>query len=226
MPSGTLNRMPRRRYGARAYSKPKSVKSIAVSASKRVSGLRRAINSMIERKHLDTNLTSGFGSGGISTTGALLELSQIAQGDTETQRTGIQVTPQSLKLDLQLNIADTFNKFRVLIFKWYDTTTPTLNDILNPAGYGTFIQAPYNWVNGRAKYKIIMDSKALMTSANKPVVYLRRNFRFSQFDKIRFNGSSASSGETGRIWMAVASDSAALSHPTTTGYTRLVYKDL
>lgn len=220
-----------RRNVVAVKSAPTSAKAVAYKASRRVTGLRRAINSMIERHHLDTNLTSGFGSGGISTTGSVLELSQIPQGDTEVMRSGIQVTPQSMKVDLQLNtptgaLPDAYNKLRVLIFRWYDTTTPAVGDILNGTGFTNFIQAPYNWVQGRSKYKMLHDSKTLITNTDRPVAFLRKTFKFSQYDKIRFSGSSASSGEWGRIYMLICSDSSAIPHPTPTGYTRLVFKDL
>lgn len=189
-----------------------------------VSRLTRRLNSMIERKHVDTNLTQGF-LGGVDANGTIVELTAISQGDTEVQREGIQVNLQSIKLDLQLNYADTFNKLRVIMFKWFDNTNPSIGDLLNGSGFTNFIQAPYNWVTGRSKYKVLMDVKTLTTSVDKPVAYIRRRINLRN-SKLRFLGSSATSGEWGRIFLFICSDSAVLTHPVPTGVARLVYTDL
>lgn len=195
--------------------------SSAVTANRRVARLNQILNSLVERKKLDTSILPV---GGVSTTPQLFELSQIAQGDTESGRTGLKVTPQKLFIDMTFGVEEgTFDAWRVIVFRWDDNSVPTASDIISPAlGTDTLIQ----WVN-KPKYRIMDDTKFLCegtsTGSNR---FYRKTFHFPATDKIMFNGSSAGAGEWGRIYMLLVTNSQVIPHPPCSGNSRLQFMDV
>lgn len=194
----------------------------AVTANRRISRLARVLDSLVEHKKLDTPIAPAF-VGGVSTSGTLAELSLVAQGDTENDRTGVKITPT--KLDLDIGITDDSTGpcyWRAILFRWNDTTLPNVTDIINPAS----TDSPLNWVN-KGKYSVLHDKHyyAQATSTGS-IIQIRRSFRFGATDFIRFTGSSATSGELGRIFLLLISNSAAIPHPLAFGYSRLQYMDV
>lgn len=116
----------------------------------------------------------------------------------------------------------TYNKFRVVLFRWNDDTAPVASTFF-ATGYSSYIQTPYAWIQD-PKFKIIYDSKALATTADRPAVFLRRWIKL--YGLANYTNVGATSGIKGRIFCFIASDSTIVPHPQITGYIRYTFKDV
>lgn len=193
----------------------------AATANRRVSKLYRVLNSLVERKHVDTSLV---GVGGVSTGGTFFELSSISQGDTETQRSGLKVTPQKLFVDLSINAENPTNPdmWRVIVFRWDDDTPPAIGSILTGLGTDTLINWPV-----KPKYRILSDEKIFCeASSTGSIRTYRKVYNFPSSDKIMFNASTPGSGEWGRLFMLLVTNSAVVPHPACSGNARLQFMDV
>lgn len=82
----TTRKARRRNYGRKANAQTKRI----WRAIRRI-GYK-------ETKHVDTNASTAFGF--VGNAGVMYELSQVAQGDSEINRDGLQIRHNSVKLDL------------------------------------------------------------------------------------------------------------------------------
>lgn len=187
--------------------------------------LYKMVSNMIQKKketkHLDLNANLTYTSG-IGNAGSMVEISAIPQGDTESSREGLQIYHNSIHLDLNFvnETGGSYNKIRLVCFKWDDDTLPVASTFF-ATGYSTYVQTPYSWPLD-PKMKIIFDKKILVDN-DDPTTFIRVWKKLN--GKCRFTGSASNSGIQGRIFLFIASDSIALPHPTCTGYVRYTYKE-
>jgi len=109
----------------------------------------------------------GFTATSVLNTGFVVPITQVTQGIAHNQRLGDRIRPVSLSLRFELvasantllAAADQWNSVRIIVFRWYDDSTPAFpvtNDILI-AGTSTFrTLAPYNRSES-PRYKILSD---------------------------------------------------------------------
>lgn len=183
----------------------------------------------MELKFHDLNMflaTTTAGASNISTTGVMVPLSGISQGDHPYQRTGVKLNPRSLKLDMAiLPSGDTYNSVRVTAFRWFDNANPTSGDIFNGVGYANFVNAPYLWV-GKPKFKVLFDTKLYSNSADNQVKYIRKKITLPKGASCKYNGANSTDQESGNIWLFICSDSILPDNPVARGYSRLTFYDL
>lgn len=224
---GTITRKLRRqwrpqigRFSSRRYPLYRGPSLSALSA--RVSRLSRKLFASSELKHLDTNFNSSVIN--IPVSGVMLQLDQIAQGDTEVNRAGLRVSPKTLEIDANIVFADGYNKLRCIIFRWDDDSAPAAASLFQ-TGYTTYVQAPLSFAL-KPKYRVLWDYKTQVSQTVDEVAYIRKKFTFPATDQIVFGGSGATALMKGHVYMFICSDSTVITHPTCTGYARLTYIDL
>lgn len=191
--------------------------SSATEANRRVTRIGRVLSALVERKTLDVNLGAS-----LTTGGTITELSAIAQGVGNGQRSGLKVTPVSLYVDLafQAEASAVANEIRVIVFRWNDTGTPSGSDIC--PGLNSLI----NW-SERPRFKILDDAKFQVESTSTGTyAFYRKSFRFPATDRIMYTSPVSTSGEVGRFFILMFSDSIAIPDPVSVGYSRLQFVDL
>lgn len=116
--------------------------------------VRHMMNRVVEWKHKTQNQLNV----GITTAGTILDLSVIAQGQTDQTRIGDQLNMASMSFRGHVygNIADTVPRnVRLIAFQWNNDTAPAVADILIVTA-GLETSATYNTDNARM-YKIRYD---------------------------------------------------------------------
>lgn len=169
-----------------------------------------------EKKSFD----QGFGST-VDSTGTILKLTTITQGDTDSARDGDHIKLLSVEMRGQFNYADTTNALRNIIFRWNQddtSSTPTVGDILQSSSPFSAL----NRDNERArKFDIIHD--AFLVVANVGPGTVSDCFKKNMKSIIAFQ-ATASTG-TGHLYQMLISDSGAATHPSFNSIFRTYFTD-
>lgn len=205
-----------RKYGMK---KKKYAKKKAAS----VMTVKKMINKVQEKKFYDLIVDDAT-----STSGTILSLTDIAQGDTDFTRDGDQINVKSWNFRFQMTGADNSNAYRIIIFRWNVPTNyrvPVVSDILNVSGLPVTAipNAQYVFDNKRQKQFSVVYDKILGVAAAGPGIIVKATKAYVNGLPISFNASTTD-GE-GKLFMLLLSDSNTLAHPRLSGVFRTVYTD-
>lgn len=124
--------------------------------------LKSVINS--ELHQLENTIATNLS---VPSTGGMVHLSPVGQGDASYQRSGISILPKYLnaRLILEQNIADTYSSARLIFFMWKDSSTPVIADILE----NTTVTSHYNHYNKAGSkrdrdFQILSDTTYALTN--------------------------------------------------------------
>lgn len=196
-----------------------SVQDVAYSALKGVLALRSLIN--VEKKKYDVSASS-------TTSGNVIILNSIGQGDTDQSREGNSVLMKSLLFRGYLSTSATAGVTRVRIMLIRDNqqigdTAPSQSDILD-GDFTDPIQAPLN-NNTVGRFTVLADRKyclnqlvAAQSMAQEISIYLRMN------KHARYNGTSGSDIQKNGIYCLFIHDQPTYS-PQLNYSSRLTYVD-
>lgn len=142
--------------------------------------------------------------------GTIYDLSGIAQGDTDVTRDGDEIMPKSLNIRGSMVIADSTNVMRFIVFRWLQSTTPVVTDILG-VGVGSLFgpYAPYN-VDSRQKFNVLYDKIQELGSTSQQVALINKFLPLAQ-KSVQYSAGTTTG--TNKIWALAISDSGAASHP-------------
>lgn len=155
----------------------------------------------------------------VTNTGVIYALSAtLARGTTSITRIGKEVQINSLLIRYALVHGDTLNQMRVTIFQYNRPGTPSISDIYQDTLTNECLSA-LNRDNGDfivvlhdANYDMTQDANPQQTTKK----YIKLNNTIAQW-----NESDIS--DRGNIYMAVVSDSVAITHPTIEFNSRIRY---
>ncbi len=155
-----------------------------------VSRVKRIVNASREKKHHDEAIASTE----INTTGAIVDLLTVAQGDSDLTRDGDQLYLTNFSLKYYVNReanATGFDIVRVLLFQWKprdDEDVPTLAKVIStsvpPMGhYG---------MDNKGRFKILYDKIHALGDADGALSSITRNVSISKalLKKVQFNAAS------------------------------------
>lgn len=159
-------------------------------------------------------------------------LSGIAVGTGYNERVGAQVLGKSLLFRYQLTAADVSNIMRVIIFRWFDDTSPTPGMVLEVGPSSATINplSPILYDN-RDKIQILHDN---LHSLNISAVYYNAGatvYPRPQVDKMyikrnmKIRWQTDDTVDEGHIYALFVSDSTLVGHPAYHFYSRLRYTD-
>lgn len=189
---------------------------------------KKVINGELESKTYDEELTAATSVD--SATGYVASLcAGITRGTADNNFVGDVIDPTHLRIRMAINGNDSTNVIRVVLFQYKGGGgTPTLGTVFD-GSVGFSYLSPYA-SNYSELFNILFDemyttvgngtasncaaNSALLVDIRVPSKKLR---------KVHFTSSAALS--SGDIWLIVASDSAAASHPTIKYSSRLYFKD-
>lgn len=175
--------------------------------------VKRLISNTQEKKHYLLTDATGINQ---STVATLTKLSTIAQGDTDTTRDGDRLTLKSLRFSATISNSDTYNRFRVILFRWNpdDSTAPVVGDILqNTAGNLLDVLLPTH-LDKASNFHVIHDrTYTTAGNAENAAIGINKTFYGKRLGSktIQYNAG----GTTGfrNVWMLTVSDSGAAAHP-------------
>ena len=153
----------------------------------------------------------------MDSSGIINHLSAIPNGTGFNERVGLKVKGKSIQIRLELIRADSTQLMRVIVFRWFCQSTPTVGDILE----GTPWPLNATSVNRAGEYQIMYDNMfALSASTNANFVdkfFIERpmNITFTTADAV----------DLGHVYLLAISDSIAVTHPTISYWSRLRYTD-
>lgn len=170
----------------------------------------------VERKYLDNGANIS-----VSTSGDIQFLSGAALGNAFNNHIGVQAKATSLQMRYQISVQDAFNMVRVIIFRFFDGTTPVPSDILNQLTSSATLH-PLSLLNmdNRKTFQVLFDNTYVVDTDDPVVVdkfYIEKNMYLSWKED--------NSRDVGHIYMLSISDSAISSHPTLLYESRLRFMD-
>lgn len=191
-----------------------------LNASQRIQVAR-----MIKRDLEVKSIISGINLAAVASTPTFQKLTEIPVGTSDNSRIGNHVHLKRLNVRLSVFPADATNTFRLIFIRYMEndlyTGTPTGGQILaNLSGGATDVLAPYNRETTEA-YKVIKDVTISMT--------LTQNACITKVFSIPLRGKAQYVGATtdgiGKLYFMYLSDSTAITHPTMSWQTEVLYSD-
>lgn len=173
----------------------------------------------VELKYIDTDHTTPQN---ITNAGIINHLSACAEGTGYDERVGLKIKGKSLQIRFELIHSDSTNMIRVIVLRWFCSSTPTVADIIHaPAASTPWPLNPLN-INNSKEIQILYDNLfALSTYTNA-----------NQVDKFYINKPMNISFETddtrdnGHLYLLAISDSVASTHPTIGYWSRVRFTDM
>lgn len=161
----------------------------------------------------------------VSTSGLLVDLSQISEGSANGERSGLAIRPKELSFHYENLTTDATNKTRIMIVIWRDDTAQnnaTLAQIYQDVTNALPL-SPYHFANYPSKFQVIYDKIHYLDLITDAVAGAKVVIRKKLPAQIYFN-AGATTG-TNKIFLVMWSDSGAASHPTITLSGKFVYTD-
>lgn len=196
---------------------------------KQVSMIRKDLAKLPEKKQLTIPWTTSVGS-----TPLIYQMDRVPEGTGDSERSGIEITPQTLQFYLRLTgenplTSGDANVMRIVVFRWFDALYPTVGDILYDNTTGPFtgypsIDIPTLW-GEKPKFQVLADKRLSLDENSYDNIFYSFNKKFRKNSKIHFKGSGGTDISSKNIFFLIVSDSAVVPHPIFTGYSRLTYKD-
>lgn len=140
------------------------------------------------------------------------DLTGIATGDGVSSREGNEIFVKSINARMRLDIADTWNYIRVLMFTWSGSDTPTVADILESTSGGHEFLCSYE-PDRTTPFHVFVD-KTVRLDVTTPTRIVNLSHRFKKPLKVTYDATASNSYGDKQIWMIAFSDSGAVAHPT------------
>lgn len=220
--TGLGRRRSRRRRVARGPSNYQSAMKLANTAYRGVRYLKGLVNSEKFMHEIDLINTE------IVVAGSLVHLSGIANGDTESTRTGNSIFIKSLyfRIGMELAAADLTSFVRIILFidkQQIADTAPTKADLIQAnSGAVVSVFEPLNELT-KGRFTILRDTMVTLDTAKGLTAF--RNYYIKLNHHVRFNGTASTDVQKGGIYALVFSDKATTAAPFVTWSSRISYHD-
>lgn len=208
----------RRRYRRRKiYKKPMRYKvaDMAYNAYRGVSYLKGLVNSEMYHHPVTGTATP-------DTSGTVVHITNIAQGDDDNNRTGLSVLVKSvfIRMSATINASATTTFIRIILFR--DTqqvgdSTPAVTSILESASY----LAPLN-TNSVGRYSVLKDVLFCLDGVRQDTKIMKWYKKMSSH--VRYNGTASTDIQKNGMYLLFIS-SEATNTPSLPYNIRLAYHD-
>jgi hypothetical protein len=162
-----------------------------------------------------------MGGATVDYSGNLYGLTEVPQGDADTQRDGDSINLDVLDIAYHVLLGDATNALRIIVFRWKELgSTPTAANIWTALGndYTPYTVPVHDY---EQTFTILHDELKFVDTYNPQnggKIHLQLGG-----SKIQYAASGVSG--SGKIFLYIVSDSAAATHPTFLGYSRLEFRD-
>lgn len=196
------------------YKKKYSVGQIAGAALKGVIALKNIVNA---EKHITASTVSETP----STSGVVINMTDVAQGDDAAQRTGRSVLGKSLILNASItkHASATASIVRVLVVKDKENqgTIPAITDLLTSAS----VNALRLTTSNAARWQMLLDRKYIVDS-NQPLRNLKFYIKINSH--VLYSGTASTDEDRGQYFLMLIS-SEATNTPSVAGTRRFTFYD-
>lgn len=203
--------------------------SIGISAARVAAQVASLINAewkYYDRSDVDTNVTSA---------GAILYLSNMAQGDTEITRNGVSILPKGISVRMKMTIngsaTNSLCRAMIVVDRECDGAEPSISEVLDSVDVMSFRNR-----DNKGRFAMLYDKTFTLRALDKQEINIKFNKKFNSPSKrpnpkrkwyhIQYGGSSAAITDLrkGNIFLFFISDEATYS-PTVKTFSRLTYVD-
>lgn len=199
-------------YSKRKMYRKRRYNNTDATARKALYLARKAQNQKELKYHSVLNLSNT-----VTSSGEIVALSGLTQGDTNNERDGNVIYPTSVALRLNMiSVSTVRTKCRVIIFKWLEGTTPSVSDILDTVDVVSFKSDGH-----RFESKILYDRTIVLDNILLQEKFIQKRIKLDGL--IAYNETSSVPSKNG-IYMLLMSDQGA-NFPTFSYETRLYFKD-
>lgn len=197
---------------APAISTGAAAMTLARSALKGFKYLKGLLN--VEYKNYDKSFSPTTDS-----TGTVTVLTDITQGDAQTNRNGNSCRLKSLLFNYTMvkNGSASTTFVRLIIFQWFDDTNPTVTTVLE----GANVNSPLSIANSN-KYRIKYDKKVDLDAAAK-TSFMGEYYRKLNYE-LKWTAAGSTAYKEGHLWVLALSDQAT-NVPTVSIQTRVRFVD-
>lgn len=198
-------------------------KQLTKAQRKQVSAITyRTIKSKSDKKFKSSDFLLFSGS-----TGSVVRLTGIAQGDDSVdQRVGRSIQLNKLTCNFHLNVADTHNTVRIILFIWKDESNPSVSQVLTTALQTSApYLATYSEINSK-QFTVIYD-RMLTVDTDDPQKVGRYTKYWKKGHSIQYSGTGDTSlAVKGDVYLLQITDSVAIVHPQLSFAYKLEYTDI
>lgn len=160
---------------------------------------KKYLHKQLEDKTLATHVSSWTVIPATAVSTIRTDLTTVAQGTDDHQRSGREISGRRLILNLMFKRTGANDAFvRVIIFVWNDDTTPDVTDVLTASE----VQSTLSYDEKPKRGRIILDRLFAMTDSYEGKV-MRIN-KFMRNHKTKYTSSADTSGIQGRIYLFMA----------------------
>ncbi len=230
---GPRGRTPRKRTAKKSGSVSLTdAYNVAMKAWQTAKWIRGLVN--VEQKFHDSKVTFS----NIDNAGVVLNLSNIAQGDDVTERTGDSILLRKLEFRLLAvpGSASTRNLMRIILFRdmQQDGTDPTVGQVLEDSGtvYSVISPLAYFYADGNGRverFKILHDEVMELNTVKYPLREMAYEKHFNSGSIHIWYDATASadaSNREGALYVLLLSDiSGANNGPSGSYYSRITFTD-
>lgn len=175
-------RMSRRRRRAPWYKRKYNAMQLASKAAKGVYYLKGLVNS--EMLH-----NQGLSSTTVNTTGAVIPMCSIGQGDTTSGRTGNSILIRNimLRFAIKQNAAAETTYYRLMLFcdtQQEGDTTPTVTDVLESNNYLSPLSTGQS-----GRFKVLWSTITSTSNASTTAKVIDKYFKV--YNHVRYNGTAS-----------------------------------
>ena len=211
----------------RPFKKAKKAKPTVATLTKELAQVKRKLNGAVELKYNDHN---GLGGENIDSSGTVVALSLLAEGDQIGQRTG--QTVRSREIDIKgvftnyIGVGTSVAMIRwiVVIDTMCNGSLPAVLDILHTAD----VRSPLNEVTTRNRFRVLCDKLVLLEPAGTHPTDQIFSCKKALDHNIEFKGTTVNITDAGKnnLFLMMISDHVLASAPIAWYYTRHHWIDM
>lgn len=219
--NSTTFQSKKRKYSAYAKPVAKNGKIDADALNKKLISLQKQIKTVSGVDEVRFKSTSGAST--LSSTGVIVLLNGMSEGDSEGTREGVSITLKSYTEHLQFITADATNVMRrILVWdKQTNGAAPALSDILEDSTTLPLL-SPKKWEN-RKRFQFLKDD-ILNVSTYTPQLLSKLYLKLKGKKTNYLSNVNTSAGITsGGLYLVMFSDSGAATHPAYNYFVRMTY---
>lgn len=180
------------------------------------------IKSQAEQSYFDVHSS---GAVGVDFSGTITALTEIAQGNTDSNRTGDMVTPSSILLKGQVVAGDATNLLRVMLFRWKPNTTlttaPSVPQILQLQAVADAPLSPvYQDYKRGDQFEVLWDKLFSLDTYNPTDSF---SFRINLPSSRPICYTAGGTNGSDKFYLLYISDSGAAPNPSIQFWSRFLY---
>jgi len=176
---------------------------------------------LLEWKYFSTTVNQA----NVTFSGTTYALSDVPQGDTDSNRDGDAISLVSLEISLGFYASSQVNACRMIVYQWFPALSsgspPAPSALLLAVGSALAPFSTHN-VDNYQQYKIIFDKTVALSTAEGLRLL---NFKIKKFPKRSIQFSGGTTGGSSKLFLLVLSDDGVSSYPLVSYMSKLYYTD-